>query len=97
MTTEKIQDELKELKEAHAADEGIIIFFIYVLISLITIIVCCVSHSPFFLERHENLECTLNVNFFGFYFIFHVLPLALCWEFCLRYFILLFPLSGSYL
>lgn len=28
MTKEKIQDELKELKEAHAADEGIFLFFL---------------------------------------------------------------------
>jgi len=43
MTREKIQDELKELKEAHAADEGT--FFFYVLISFITICAALASFS----------------------------------------------------
>ena len=29
MTREKIEDELKELKEAHAADEGAFLFFLF--------------------------------------------------------------------
>lgn len=52
MTTEKIQDELKELKEAHAADEGI--FFFHV-ISFITINVCCVCHTRLFFEKGKRV------------------------------------------
>jgi hypothetical protein len=42
MTREKIENELKELKEAHAADEGM--FFFYVLIGFITLYML---HFPF--------------------------------------------------
>lgn len=36
LTREKIQDELKELKEAHAADEGALLFF-SIFISIVSI------------------------------------------------------------
>jgi hypothetical protein len=96
MTREKIENELKELKEAHAADEGM--FFFYVLIGFITLYML---HLPFFLERRESLVClclTLHVNFFVLFLLYISCP-AFCTSLgiCHGYLFILFPLSGSYL
>jgi hypothetical protein len=79
MTREKIENELKELKEAHAADEGM--FFFYVLIGFITLYML---HFPFlFCFYLYFLSCLLHfigyLPWIPFYLVstFWFLPFAL--------------------